>query len=324
MRLVSQPFAPLPSQFAKPALQVPSWHAPPKQVALALAKLHTVPHAPQFAALVFVFVSQPSDTRPLQLPYPVAHVSEHAPALQLGVAFVVEHAAAHAPQFVALVLVFVSQPSETTPLQLPKPVVHVPRAQVPVVHVSLAFARSHTVPHPPQFVSVWVLVSQPLLGLPSQLAKPDAQVGTQAPAVQTVVPFAFVQAAPQLPQLVALVFRFASQPFEARPSQLPKPVLQAPSTQAAAEQLAPAFANVQALPHEPQLVAVVLRFVSQPFVGSPSQSPNPAAQAGTHAPAVQATVPWGFTQALPHAPQLETVELRFVSHPLEATASQFP
>jgi hypothetical protein len=169
-----------------------------------------------------------------------------------------------------------------------------------------------------------VLVSQPLLGLPSQLAKPAAQVGTHAPAVHTVVPFAFVQAAPQALQFAALVFRFASQPFAALPSQLPKPVLHAPSTHALAEQLAPAFANAQTVPQAPQFAADVVRFVSQPFVGSPSQLPHPAAQVGTHAPAVQVVLPCALRQALPQAPQLVTVVLRFVSHPVDGSASQLP
>jgi hypothetical protein len=322
VRLVSQPFAELPSQLAKPALQVPSWHAPLKHVAPAFAKLQTVPQAPQFEALVFVFVSHPSDTRPLQLPKPPAHVREHVPAAHAGVALVVEHAAAQEPQFVALVFVFVSQPSDASPLQLPKPALQVPRAHVPEAHVSDAFVRSQMAPHAPQLVSVRVFVSQPLLGLPSQLAKPAAQLGTHAPAVHTVVPLAFVQAAPQALQLPTLVFRFASHPSGASPLQLPNPALQVPSTQALAEQLAPAFAKAQTFPHEPQLLAVVVRFVSHPFVALPSQLPHPGVQVGTQAPVVQVVVPCGFVQAVPQEPQLVTVVFRLVSQPSDATALQ--
>jgi hypothetical protein len=195
---------------------------------------------------------------------------------------------------------------------------------VPDVHVSEAFARSQVTPQAPQLVRVWVLVSQPLLGLPSQLAKPAAHDGTHAPAVHTKVPFAFVQAAAHAPQFVVLVFRFASQPFAALPSQLPKPTLHAPSTHADAEQLAPAFANEQALPHAPQLVAVLVRFVSHPFVGSPSQLPQPAVHVGTHAPAVHVVVPCALAQAVPQAPQLVTVVFRFVSQPFVGFESQLP
>jgi hypothetical protein len=41
-------------------------------------------------------------------------------------------------------------------------------------------------------VLVWMFVSQPLFGFPSQSAKPAAQVGLHAPATHDVVPFAFV------------------------------------------------------------------------------------------------------------------------------------
>ena len=55
----SQPLAALMSQSAKPALHAPNTHAPPTQDALALLTAHTLPHAPQFAALVRVSASQP-------------------------------------------------------------------------------------------------------------------------------------------------------------------------------------------------------------------------------------------------------------------------
>jgi hypothetical protein len=323
-RLVSHPLVALPSQFAKPALHVPIWQAPLKHVAPALAKAQTVPHAPQFVALVFVFVSQPSAAPPVQLPKPTAQDTEHTDAVQVGVALTVEHAAAHAPQFAALVVVFVSQPSATIPLQLPKPTVQVPSAQVPAAQVSVLFARSQTTPHAPQSVSVRMFFSQPLLGLPSQLAKPTAHVGTHVPAVHTFVPFTAAHAEPHALQLAALVFRLDSQPFAATASQLPKPALQAPRTQAPAVQLAPAFANVQVVPHAPQLVTVAFRFVSQPFAPLPSQSPQPALQLGTHAPVVQAVVPCAFAQAFPQDPQLATVVFRFVSQPSDAIPLQLP
>jgi hypothetical protein len=314
----------LPSQFAKPALHVPIWQAPLKHVAPALAKEQTVPHAPQFVALVFVFVSQPSAAPPEQLPKPTAQDTEHTDAVQVGVALTVEHAAAHAPQFAALVVVFVSQPSATIPLQLPKPTLHVPSAHVPAAQVSVLFARSQTTPHAPQSVSVRMFFSQPLLGLPSQLAKPTAHVGTHVPAVHTFVPLIWAHAEPHALQLAALVFRLDSQPFAATASQLPKPALQAPRTQAPAVQLAPAFANVQVVPHAPQLVTVAFRFVSQPFAPLPSQSPQPALQLGTHAPVVQAVVPCAFAQAFPQDPQLATVLFRFVSQPSDARPLQLP
>jgi hypothetical protein len=51
-------------------------------------------------------------------------------------------------------------------------------------------------------------------------------VGEQAPDTQAVLPFALLHTAPQAPQF-AVVDSVVSHPFEARPSQLPNPLLQA-------------------------------------------------------------------------------------------------
>ena len=81
-------------------------------------------------------------------------------------------------------------------------------------------------PHEPQlFTLFWVLVSQPLAGLASQLVKPEWQVVyAQAPVVQ-LTPSAFFTAVVQstrvaqlAPQEVSAV-SVDSQPFEATRSQ---------------------------------------------------------------------------------------------------------
>jgi hypothetical protein len=295
-----------------------------KQLAAAFAKEHAFPQEPQLETVVFVFVSQPFATLESQLPKPGEQVREHVPAEQVGVALVVEHAAPQPPQCPTVVFVFVSQPLFWLPSQLPKPVVQVPSVHVPVEQDSAALARSHTTPHAPQFELVRMFVSQPLFGLPSQLAKPAAHVGTQAPAVQVVVPFALLQVVPHAPQFDVLVDRFASQPFDAWPSQLPKPVLHVPRTHPPPEQAAPAFANEHALPQLPQSVTEVFVLVSHPFDAMPSQLPNPAVQVGTQAPVVQTVVPWAFVQALLQAPQSERLVLVFVSQPFAGLLSQLP
>src|SRR6185436_7304958 len=81
----------------------------------------------------------------------------------------------------------------------------------------------HVTPHAPQFEAVLSGVSQPLRMLPSQSPKPELQVGTQAPAVHTVGPFALEHPSPHPPQLPTLVCVFVSQPLFALLSQLPKP-----------------------------------------------------------------------------------------------------
>ena len=69
-RFTSQPFAAFPSQSAYPALQLTITQTPPEQPETAFGKAHTLPHAPQFDAEVFVFISQPSIDIPLQFKYP--------------------------------------------------------------------------------------------------------------------------------------------------------------------------------------------------------------------------------------------------------------
>ncbi len=81
-----------------------------------------------------------------------------------------------------------------------------------------------------------------------QFANPVLHVATaQAEGVplQAAVPFAAVHVTPQPPQLL-LEVRLVSQPLVAMVSQLPYPAVQAPSTQAPAEQVAAAFGKVQA------------------------------------------------------------------------------
>jgi len=71
-RLTSQPSAGLPLQSAKPALQLPTRHAPATQAATALAGAQTVPQAPQLLTVVWVFTSQPSAAERLQSAKPEA------------------------------------------------------------------------------------------------------------------------------------------------------------------------------------------------------------------------------------------------------------
>jgi len=165
-------------------------------------------------------------------------------------------------------------------------------------------------------------VSQPLFGLPSQLANPNVQLGLQTPDAQALVPCAFVQASPHAPQLV-LVRRAASQPFDTFVSQLPKFVLQV-MLQAPATHVAVPLLLLQPLPQAPQLEALVCVLTSQPFDAEPSQFPNPAA----HAPSVQVpllhdSLAFARSHTVPHVPQSVTVE-RFASQPFAATPSQLP
>ena len=81
-----------------------------------------------------------------------------------------------------------------------------------------------------------------------------------------------LQAFPQAPQLVSVVFRLVSQPLDVSPSQFPLGLVHAmPHT--LFEQLGVPPEALQAVPQVPQFDAVILRSVSQPLVITPSQLP---------------------------------------------------
>jgi hypothetical protein len=74
-----------------------------------------------------------------------------------------------------LLLVFVSQPLPTPPLQSLYGAVQLAIAQVPVLQVPVPCAGLHAVPHPAQFVVVFSGVSQPSTLPPVQSPKPLLQ-----------------------------------------------------------------------------------------------------------------------------------------------------
>jgi hypothetical protein len=132
--------------------------------------VQTVPQAPQFCASVRSATSHPVLTALSQLPKPALQTIEQAPAEQLANPFTELHAMPQVPQWAVDVLMLVSQPLEAALSQLPQPVSQAATAQVPVLHAPVAWAGAHATEHAPQSVSVRMLVSQPLAGLPSQLA----------------------------------------------------------------------------------------------------------------------------------------------------------
>ena len=132
LRLVSQPLAATPSQFAKPAAHAPSTQLPAEHVAAALGKRHTTPQPPQF--------------------------------------------------IVSAARTLTSQPSPAVPLQSAKPALHPPMAQRPLTQaLTLALARAHTVPQPPQFRGSVAVFTQS----PEHAVAPAPQVVAQVPLAQT-------------------------------------------------------------------------------------------------------------------------------------------
>ena len=100
LRLTSQPFAAIPSQFAKPALQLAKPHTPAEQYAVAFDTAQMVLQVPQFVALVVRLASQPLAATRSQSPYPGAQDNRHTPAEQLLEPLATPpHAIPHPPQF---------------------------------------------------------------------------------------------------------------------------------------------------------------------------------------------------------------------------------
>jgi len=112
--------------------------------------------------LASVLVSQPFDTLASQSANPVEQESVQLPSAQLGVAFTLLQGALHAPQFALSVLVLVSQPFESRPSQLPKPMLHEATPHAPFVQAADALAGAHGFEQPPQCATlVAVSTSQP-------------------------------------------------------------------------------------------------------------------------------------------------------------------
>jgi len=242
---VSQPVAALASQLPKPALQLPSAQVPLPQLAVAFAREQATLQPPQWVLLVNA-CSQPLDVLLSQLPKPLLHAPKtQLPVAQLSVAPGKSQVVLHALQFAVLVR-GASQPVLARRSQSPKPPLQAPSAQVPVLQLSPAFARSHVAPHAPQFVVELSGVSQPLAAFRSQLPKPALQVpSVQVPLPQLAVALARLQEMPQPPQF-ALVVVACSQPLLASLSQLPKFALHAPSVQVPVLQLAAALGRLHA------------------------------------------------------------------------------
>ena len=135
----SHPFAELPSQLPKLALQVIA-QVPPEQLAAPLLLLQAFPQDPQFATFVSVLTSQPFPGWPSQLPKPAEQVPRvHVRDEQDSVAFARSHTAPQAPQS-PRVPRLASHPLAATPSQSPEPALHARSEHVPLKHVAEAFA----------------------------------------------------------------------------------------------------------------------------------------------------------------------------------------
>jgi hypothetical protein len=150
----------------------------------------------------------------VQLPTP------HTPLLQDGVPLATEQALPQAPQFARDVLRLTSHPFARLPSQLPNPAAHAVMPHCPATQLGVPPVAEQMFPQVPQLLtSVPVWVSQPLVISASQLLYPAAQVMLHVELEQAGVPWLLLQAAPQIPQLVAEVLVSISQPLDATASQ---------------------------------------------------------------------------------------------------------
>jgi hypothetical protein len=125
-------------------------HTRPAHVAVALVGAHARPHIPQFDSSLSVD-SQPSASTRLQSAKPAVQRNPHAEDVHAGVELGrVVHATPHAPQWIGLVVVLISQPSIAMPLQLPQPGSHAPKRHVPLSQLEDARGRVQLMLHPPQ------------------------------------------------------------------------------------------------------------------------------------------------------------------------------
>ncbi len=173
--------------------QTPAWHAYVcKHLFACVASEHGVPHTPQFA-LSTCRLMQAADA-PLpqrckglaQLPTQLVPEQVTVPFAGLG---------GHAAQFPLHCSVPTGQFEQTPPLQL-----------LPV---------GQMLPHVPQFfLSVAVLVSQPVPGFLSQSAMGALHMGVpHLPFTHPSTPPVMLQGSPHPPQLATLVSVLTSQPF---------------------------------------------------------------------------------------------------------------
>ena len=225
--LTSHPLAAEPSQFSHPESQV-NPQVPFAQLDVEWGRVgQALPHAPQCVTAVSVLVSQPFDSLASQSPHPLLQLSTwQVLVVHTAEAFENEHGLAQNPQWSTLVVVSVSQPA-TAGSQSPNPTAQFETSQTPSTHTGVPPRDGHEFPQVLQLVgSAFRLASHPLLGSPSQSAKPVSQApSTHCPAAQLADALANEQLRPQAPQFMRSELMSNSQPLSVVVSQLPHPGL---------------------------------------------------------------------------------------------------
>jgi hypothetical protein len=198
------------SQLPKPVLQLATPHTPAAHCGVAFDTAHARPHVPQWLVFVCVFTHTP-----LQGVCPAGQ--RHVPDWHVRPPV---HVTGHIPQWLGSLR---RSKQRACVVQYVCPVIG--HAHAPFRHTC---SEGQRLPHAPQlFGSFESACSQPLAGLRSQSAKPDAHdTMTHAPLTHAVEALARLHARPHAPQCVMLVFRLVSQPLAGFVSQSPKLGLQ--------------------------------------------------------------------------------------------------
>jgi hypothetical protein len=143
--------------------------------------------------------SQPLDSTPSQFANPLLHwPTRQVWVAHDWVAFARLQATPHPLQLVS-VFSGTSQPSLARLLQLPKPLSHCVKLQLPETQASVALASAHASPQPLQFASEFNGVSQP--GAAVQLSKPVLHAPrTQLPLAHDAAAFGKLHVVPHAAQ----------------------------------------------------------------------------------------------------------------------------
>lgn len=183
---------------------------------------HTRPQLPQLRESVLTLTSQPSPLTRLQSAKPALHEAmPHAPDRHVGAPFATTQARPQPPQLLTLVVVLTSQPSPDVRLQSAKPALHAtPHARDWHRGAPFGTARQTRPQRPQLLTSMLMSASQPLNGMPSQLAKPALHDTVHILARHMPVPFRIRSHwRPQPPQFEGLLAVLTSQPLDETKSQ---------------------------------------------------------------------------------------------------------
>jgi len=167
--LVSQPVVESPSQSPKPALHVSIAQALIRHAADALRTVQVRRQAPQFIPSERASVSQPLVASPSQSTNPSAHCSRHAPITQAPTELVpAGHRMPQAPQFIASVWRFTSQPFIAPMSQSEYGAVHMRMPHAPIAQEAAPLGTRQVVPQAPQAATLLCVSMQ----APSQHDRP--------------------------------------------------------------------------------------------------------------------------------------------------------